>query len=662
MPGKRAEAGQERGDNLRTLFHVAAREIKERRSVLAAAAVAGVFPFLVALLPQFQSSAAALRGNTAFLTTSIFGLGLGLMLGDSILARELVEGRIGFYFSRPLPAVSIWGGKLLAAFLLTAAAIALCLLPVAIADNVHLGGVLKTFDVLTLGGVLILATTSLALVLHAITIALRTRSLWLAVDLALLVLTTAALVSAYSIVLDLAVSSNGFGAERTLKKLLASVVWTALVAASFAQVVFGRTDTRRAHAALSLTFWSIVAPALGVLHGYVLYCRDAPLGSLSSVRVAQAAAQGSWVRVTGHISRGGYSSSFLVDSESGHWLGVGATKGFAFSSDGHRAAWIRITGSIGRGEIQDLFLADLTTESPVAARSTIPIRTWWPTIALSADGSRLAVLEAQMISVYALPEERLLASTQMPVSTSGEPEIPFFLSNDDVRVVFRRHLATSASGTTRMVSIFDVDVPRMSLRPIPPIESPFGGPLPQVVPLEGRQEFILVEGKGERITLHDAQGGLLSTLYTSEGKNREVHSLLVLADGKIVLGETADVGMRLLSYSSSGKSLSTLQIAGYRSPRLVAEAEQGRLILTAQPVGSASGGPILLGLDLTSGAVRSIASGVTSVKYSSSWTPSTLRPVSSRDTRARLFLTNGDVLVKIDLDTGTRKVIAGPGA
>jgi hypothetical protein len=53
---------------------------------------------------------------------------------------------------------------------------------------------------------------------------------------------------------------------------------------------------------------------------------------------------------------------------------------------------------------------------------------------------------------------------------------------------------------------------------------------------------------------------------------------------------------------------------------------------------------------------------VTSVKYSSSWTPSTLRPVSSRDTRARLFLTNGDVLVKIDLDTGTRKVIAGPGA
>src|SRR5438105_3374251 len=104
---------------MRTLVRVAAREIEERRTALVAAAAAGILPFLIPLLPWVHSDAATARGVTAFATTLNIGLGFALALGGTVLVRDLADGRISFFFSRPIPAFAIWGGKLLAAVLLT---------------------------------------------------------------------------------------------------------------------------------------------------------------------------------------------------------------------------------------------------------------------------------------------------------------------------------------------------------------------------------------------------------------------------------------------------------------------------------------------------------------------------------------------------------------
>ncbi|HYN43724.1 MAG TPA: hypothetical protein VE129_18245, partial [Thermoanaerobaculia bacterium] len=92
---------------------VALREITERRFVLLAAGVAAVIPFLVPLLPGVPGDQSDLtRGITALILACSFGLGGSLLVGASVVGRELAERRLSFHFSRPLPSAVVWGGKL----------------------------------------------------------------------------------------------------------------------------------------------------------------------------------------------------------------------------------------------------------------------------------------------------------------------------------------------------------------------------------------------------------------------------------------------------------------------------------------------------------------------------------------------------------------------
>src|SRR5258706_15379992 len=103
---------------MNSTFVVASREIAEKRFVFPAAVA---FALLAIIPPSTMhmrgSFGEALTVSSAILSTA-FAFGLAMILGASIVGRELTENRLSFYFARPLPAAAIWFGKVAASTLL----------------------------------------------------------------------------------------------------------------------------------------------------------------------------------------------------------------------------------------------------------------------------------------------------------------------------------------------------------------------------------------------------------------------------------------------------------------------------------------------------------------------------------------------------------------
>ena len=93
----------------RGLMAIAAREVSERVLLLALAAALAVVPFVA---PWLGVGDRPLLG--AFLC-AVMVVAAAVLTGSSVIARDLAEGRLGFFFARPQPWWSLWGGKMLAA-------------------------------------------------------------------------------------------------------------------------------------------------------------------------------------------------------------------------------------------------------------------------------------------------------------------------------------------------------------------------------------------------------------------------------------------------------------------------------------------------------------------------------------------------------------------
>ena len=70
-----------------------------------------------------------MRSGVALGLALIVSLVLAMALGGSVIARDLGERRLGFYFARPISGGAIWAGKLAAAAVLAVGAGVLVLLP-----------------------------------------------------------------------------------------------------------------------------------------------------------------------------------------------------------------------------------------------------------------------------------------------------------------------------------------------------------------------------------------------------------------------------------------------------------------------------------------------------------------------------------------------------
>jgi hypothetical protein len=403
--------------SVRAFTTVFQREVLERRLLLAAALVLGLVPLLVPILPRVGSgSLSELRGATALAIAATFGSVVALALGASVIARDLAERRLSFYFSRPLPGWTIWAGKLAAGAALVLGGAALILLPTWLLGDKpdpsgHWGG--KTAGT---GEVFLFAVCALLVLLlvgHAAGVILRSRSPWLILDL------VACLVAGW-LLLDSLHVLGVFGATTAFVALAATLlclVPLALLAAGAVQVVRGRTDLRRSHRLLSLTLWGLLLVFAFAAQSVSHWVLSATPQDLERIEIGRPAPTGDWVYVQGEAAhRGDYAPSFLLDTSSGRSVQVRRFVASrwelrsAFSADGRRAVWTywMPPGAVG------IETVDLTHSEAGPVQTPISFNSYVQDLALSPDGRRLATLVGNRLQVDEFPSGRILASVALP--------------------------------------------------------------------------------------------------------------------------------------------------------------------------------------------------------------------------------------------------------
>src|SRR5262249_51399952 len=106
--GDLRRGGGGRRVGMRNLFTVAARELRQRRAVLAGAVLVALAPVVVCSFGPDYRHGARIYGVAEFLAS----LGLAAFVGLGLIGDDLASGRMGWYFSRPLSGAAIWGGKM----------------------------------------------------------------------------------------------------------------------------------------------------------------------------------------------------------------------------------------------------------------------------------------------------------------------------------------------------------------------------------------------------------------------------------------------------------------------------------------------------------------------------------------------------------------------
>ncbi len=271
------------------LLHVARFELAARRGLILYAAIPSIaLPFT--LLHPREATDGALGVALAS------GLVAALVLGASMLATDLVEGRLGFYLARPLSPLAFWGGKVLAATGVSLLTVVVVVLPCLVVA----GEAARELPRMVLFG----APALLALVLlgHVAAVAARSRSLWWLLDASALAITGV-------LVAWLLRGLRGEGLMNFHLYLLPA--GTGLIAGGllggYAQVRWGGVDPKRSHRLLSMALCSALLLGIG---GSLLL-------TLGALRVTPAelapwrkvAAGGDWLAVDGAVGRPGDDAS-----------------------------------------------------------------------------------------------------------------------------------------------------------------------------------------------------------------------------------------------------------------------------------------------------------------------------------------------------------------
>jgi hypothetical protein len=276
---------------MRGVLVVALRELRERRSVFLAALGAGLPPFLGPLLPwATRQSPAEVRGVVALVLAVGFSGALAVAYGASAIAGELKESRLGFFFSRPLSGLEIWGGKALAGAVIVLVPAAVIALPTGLSLSGAKGLHVEPWLILAgAGGAVVLLALA-----HAAGVMVRSRSAWLAADLSLLVTLAVAGAIAWR-----AMGMQGAGTvAAAAAAVLGVVACLAVIVAGAVQVCVGRTDLRRGHRALSLTLWTAMTVAVGAFAAYANWVLAVTPDDLRCAGEVRLAPQGEWVGIS----------------------------------------------------------------------------------------------------------------------------------------------------------------------------------------------------------------------------------------------------------------------------------------------------------------------------------------------------------------------------
>ncbi len=645
---------------MRGFLAVLQREVVERRLLLLAAGLIGLFPLVVPYLPGTPGQdPEELRSGAALVLALVLSGVLALILGGSVISRDLAERRLSFYFSRPLSGLAIWAGKMAATALLAFGCGALGLLPAwlmgtSVDPNGYWGnGLFPGIGARAADGVEIAlgwATLIVLLLLasHAAGVMMRSRSPWLLFDFVALGLVVALIASSG----DRLLLEGAFVPAFRIVMALVIALPLALLAASLVQVIRGRTDLRQGHRWLSVTLWSLLLvfglASLGYSH-WVLAVAPEDLNKVFRTTPAPA---GSWIALEGEARHWGpFSPTFLVDTSSGRsvrlersavplqWTHLRPE----ISADGRRAVWLARQHS-DVDSPAELMTLDLTRPEAVPVSTPVTFPMTYPDapvdIALSPDGSRLASLRRGRLLVDEVSTGRTLLSLPLPGREIPQNQRLLFLGPDLIRM-YLYYLNVRSAAPPR-TEIYEVEIKARQL-------TKTGSAERSLWTLDWDDE------SHERIPVRDVAKGLL---HIHDGRTGEV--LATLPASRLPWAEIAllpreriavPIGRRgswdLKILAQDGSEIRRFHFDGVHMLQAGPQPDPDHLFVVSWKGQKPEEGRQLRLLDLESGASRLLGEELVPVSRSSS--PGSLG--------SKLFIEEGKRLVQLDPLRGEKRVV-----
>lgn len=556
---------------------IAAREFEEKRFVAYAAVAFAVLPFLVGLIPMIHGkSPREAIVMLAVLLASGFTIGLGVITGASFVGRDLSDGRMSFYFSRPVGSMSIWFGKLTAGIVMIVGCFGLIAGPARLVGDAWKGVWNLTFS--QIAALVLTIALSLFLIAHVIGTFARSRSPLIAADFAAAVVCGVAI---RFLVLPLAAGL----ASTLIKWLLISLavaLAVAIIGGGAWQLERGRTDRRRNHLALSQFLWSVMAVALLVATAYVVWVVSAQPADITNDVVASRSPGGPFVTIAGKTrARGDYTAAWVMNTDDGRNIRIDARSswGVQYTRDGHSVFWPVVEGNIA--ELRKYTRGDA---GPVDTGLTVLGDYIFP----SDDGSRIATINHGILSIYDVAEKRSLASARLPEARLVRG---CFVSPD----VFRLYAHVGSD-----LRIFELDTRARTLRATGGISSvPFV--FISVDPTASR--MVVRASRSNVVTLNDARTGAVIRMLLN---GAAVSVVRCLRDGRIVIVDVAQAGAVLHVFAPDGSPLRDIPLGPSNSTWFAGDDGTRVVLMT----GRLSPSRALIAVDLNRGVIERRETGV----------------------------------------------------
>jgi hypothetical protein len=442
----------------------------------------------------------------------------------------------------------------------------------------------------------------------------------------------------------------------------------ALLVGSVAQVAVGRTDLRRAHGAMSLTFWTVVSLTLTLAAGYWLWVRSATPAEVSVHAVTRDPA-GRWIYVEGTGQHSGwYPHGFLIDTTSGGYLPRPGPDeelelfglGMFFSADGRFGA---LAGAFRGGAAIRLF--DLRETAPritFVALESSPPPNGGTAFALSPSAASVFVVHESGASIYALPSGRRMATVTIP--PGWRPAATRFLAEGAARAwLVPSSLDPAAVRRPTQMRVVNLAADGASSAitfPIATLLDPMG---------DGRLGWnaVIADAGGRGIVTGDAglhlrdgaTGELIATLV--EG-SRGIPALF-LADGRIVVDASRagpnppdQAHPRLWVFDRAGTKLGEVDLPVRPwGLGIGPEVGPGRVLVSCFRSPFLSDDSVVVDV-AGAGVVETLPGLRPAIGF---WSVSSAVPAGAGVTTVQYFRDVDGRVVRIDFATGERKVVAG---
>ncbi|HEX7191722.1 MAG TPA: hypothetical protein VF381_09135 [Thermoanaerobaculia bacterium] len=392
------------------VLSIARREIEERAFVFVAAIAIALVSLIVLVIPH--GSFGERKSGVVFLGFFLgvsFTWALALILGATLVGRELSEKRLSFYFTRPLSGSAVWFGKLLAALVLLAVSFAIVhAIPLGLGFDEF-----RTMSTITRGtavaGVLAVAILLMTFA-HVLSTWIRSRSAILGLDfVALLIVLGIFLASA----LPLVVSEALFPFSNVVALFVVALLIVGIGGGAW-QLNRGRIDARRNHRELSIFVWVVVGIAAV---SALVYSRWVLGATPRDGRARWVIGRGGMLEITDEAR--GYWPSFIVNPATGayvHGSRPVATAGTAVATVVATPTLFNAQRAFQRRfPLVDQAVEVSRLEREPRTIASIPVTGYVTALGVNEDGSRVAIVTDDILTVYDTRSGKDVASSKLKV-------------------------------------------------------------------------------------------------------------------------------------------------------------------------------------------------------------------------------------------------------